>query len=371
VRPAQQGTDDALKDLTMQSMAPTAPLIHDGPPGGRAQRVLARAFWAGLVPAIVAALTLRYLMPARLEGAPGGIIAFVGRLADENPLIMYVVAFVAASETIQYWRGVRSGSDPTAAQVPTPRSGNRRTKQIFALALAGGLALAMRTWVVQTYRVEGGSMLPTLQLSDRLLVNKLAYRGGRLPKRGDIVVLRANALPDFGDDRLLVKRVIGLPGDRISVIDGRPVINGWPTPVCDGGPFADIAGPRVVTGRIGVEYLDHRGYLTTWTPMTRSTPEFTVPAGHVYVMGDYRAISQDSRTGDHGKPIGVALDKIEGRVSRVVLGGQRDGRLDFSRVLSALDLHLHEPGVDATSSEERIAGCIMAQPPDTTPPPAR
>jgi signal peptidase I len=293
----------------------------------------------------------------------------LGRLADQSPLVVFIVAFLATNVTVQYWRGVRAGVDAGEALARASRR-EIGTRTLVGVALAAGLALALRTWVVGTYRVEGPSMLPTLQLSDRVIVNKLAYWGGRLPKRGDIVVLRPGALGDAGDDRMLVKRVIGLPGDHVASHDDRPIINGWPVPICDGGPYADIAGPRVVTGRIGVEFLDGTGYLTTWTPLSQPSPEFIVPPGQVYVLGDYRAASKDSRTGNGGKGVGVPLDKIEGRVSRVLFGGQRDGRLELSRLLLPLDLHLHEPGVDTRRTEERIGGCVAARPAESSPPSA-
>jgi signal peptidase I len=256
-----------------------------------------------------------------------------------------------------------------AVSVAAPRVGRSRTKQLIGALVAAAVALALRTWVVQTYRVEGASMLPTLQLGDRLVVNKLAFRGGRLPKRGDVVVLRANALGDATDDRLLVKRVLGLPGDHVSFAEGFPLINGWAIPTCDGGPYANVAGPLIVTGRIGVEFLDDRAYLTTWTVGQAPSPEFTVPPGQVYVVGDYRAGSKDSRFANDKRGAGVALDKIDGRVSRVLFGGGRGGRLDFSRLLSPLDLHMHQPGVDTRDTESRIAGCVMARPDKTSPPP--
>jgi signal peptidase I len=375
----------------MQSAAPSfsSSIVR---PAGLVQRAAGRFFWAALVPAVIALLALLYVLPSRLEGHPGGLIAFVGRLVDQDPLVLFVVAFIAAGETIQYWRRVAA---PIAFLPAAARSGRSRTKQLAAVLLAAAVALALRTWVVQTYRVEGASMLPTLQLGDRLVVDKLAYRGGRLPKRGDIVVLRANALGDATDDRLLVKRVLGLPGDHVSFAQGYPIINGWAIPTCDGGPYANVAGPLIVTGRIGVEFLDDRAYLTTWTVGQAPSPEFTVPAGQVYVVGDYRAGSKDSRFANDKRGAGVALDKrgagvaldkrgagvaldkrgagvaldkIDGRVSRVLFGGGRDGRLNFSRLLSPLDLHVHQPGVDTRDTESRIAGCVMARPADTSPP---
>ena len=88
------------------------------------------------------------------------------------------------------------------------------------------LAVVVRTFVAQMFFIPSGSMLPTLQIGDRIVVDKLSYDFGSV-QRGDIVVFAKPPLEqaDYAD---LVKRVIGLPGDVISVSDGRVDIDGRP-----------------------------------------------------------------------------------------------------------------------------------------------
>ena len=100
---------------------------------------------------------------------------------------------------------------------------------VFALVLAFGV----RTYVAQMFYIPSGSMLPTLQVGDRIVVDKLSYDLHGV-HRGDIVVFRRPPLEqaDYSD---LVKRVIGLPGDTIAIgrRPGRPSTGGrWPSPGC-------------------------------------------------------------------------------------------------------------------------------------------
>jgi signal peptidase I len=141
------------------------------------------------------------------------------------------------------------------------------------------VAIVLRTFVVQTFYIPSGSMLPTLQVGDRILVNKLSYHLHNVG-RGDIVVFSRPALeeeacagPLVND---LVKRVIGLPGETISLSQGRVLINGqilnepWIHNQANTFPGPDD------------------------TPYSLSKP-FTVPAGEYYLLGDNRSNSCDSR----------------------------------------------------------------------------
>lgn len=142
---------------------------------------------------------------------------------------------------------------------------------ILVVALAA--ALAVKTWVVQAFYIPSGSMIPTLQVGDRILVDKLSYDFHSV-HRGDMVVFRRPAR-DHVDPNIedLVKRVVGLPGDVISSApDGHVLINGRPLaePYL---PVADRSGPGA------------------GPPIARQV----VPPGHYFVMGDNRADSYDSR----------------------------------------------------------------------------
>ena len=136
----------------------------------------------------------------------------------------------------------------------------------------------LRTYVVQSFYIPSPSMVPTLQVGDRIMVNKLSYDLHGV-HRGDIVVFKRPPLEeqDFPD---LVKRVIGLPGETISTRDGHVYINGkllaepWLPP-----------GPTSYTGALPSD--QH--------PQFNMPGPVTIPAGEYFVMGDNRTDSEDSR----------------------------------------------------------------------------
>jgi signal peptidase I len=136
--------------------------------------------------------------------------------------------------------------------------------------LAGALiiALLVKTFLFQAFYIPSGSMEPTLHHSDRVIVNKLSYQFGEV-ERGDVVVFerpeRAVGDPAMHD---FIKRVIGLPGDQIETHRGIVYVNGR---------------------RLDEPYLVE-GVLTEDLPPTR------VPRGHLWVMGDNRPFSSDSRS---------------------------------------------------------------------------
>src|SRR5512133_4007569 len=94
---------------------------------------------------------------------------------------------------------------------------------VEAIAIAVLLALAIRSFIVQAFKIPSGSMIPTLLIGDHLLVNKLVYRF-RTPERGEVVVFK------FPQDRKtdFIKRVVALPGDDVELADGELLVNGQP-----------------------------------------------------------------------------------------------------------------------------------------------
>ena len=94
---------------------------------------------------------------------------------------------------------------------------------VLVLICFGALCLCMHLFVFHTVRVEGTSMVDTLRSGDIVLVTRFDYRGSRQPERGDVVEC---SFP--GRSGTYIKRVIGLPGDRVEIIDSRTYVNGIP-----------------------------------------------------------------------------------------------------------------------------------------------
>jgi signal peptidase I len=152
-------------------------------------------------------------------------------------------------------------------------------EMVVTILVAVVIALSVRMFVFEITRVDGPSMKPTLYTDEQILVNKLAYAFGATPKRMDIVICR---YPE--SDAHYVKRVIGLPGEKVSVSQGRVYI--------DGKPLEKDANTE---------------------PMIESMEPVLVPEGHVFVMGDNRNDSLDSR-----QKGSIALSEIIGRATAVV-----------------------------------------------------
>ncbi|WP_119942937.1 signal peptidase I [Neorhizobium sp. NCHU2750] len=176
------------------------------------------------------------------------------------------------------------------------------------------LAMVIRTVLFQPFTIPSGSMMPTLLVGDYIFVNKFAYGfskyslpfspnlfSGRVlefsePKRGDVIVFRLPQNPDID----YIKRLIGLPGDKIQMRDGVLYVNGKPVPKQADGKFtSDYQMDPGTNVPIFRETLDNGKTYDTLDEMQNSrgdnTPEFDVPPGHYFFMGDNRDNSLDSR----------------------------------------------------------------------------
>jgi signal peptidase I len=341
-------------------------------------RRLGQATWVALLPAALAVLVLRFLVPP--VGA--GFAGFVSVAAGHYPLPFGVGLFVLFSALAHYWRShlpgrVRAWVVPIAGR----KKGTRTEVVSLVLVLAGalGAAFAVRAFV-RPYRILSPSMLPALEPEDLVAGRTMLHGAGASSAvhRGDIVVFHGAALAgNPGNPRLpetVVKRVIGLPGDRVAMNGNDPVINGWSVPMCQAGEYLyvvpDTTG-RVVHARLFVEFLDDHPYLAVYALGPPFTSTYVVKPGEVFVLGDNRANSLDSRVYDSGRGGGVPIDAIEARATTFLIGTQPSGDADYSRFLGRIDApHARLPALfSAATLDAGIARCLANRPSETHPPP--
>jgi signal peptidase I len=163
---------------------------------------------------------------------------------------------------------------------------------IVIVALAVGLALGIQAFIVKPYQIPSGSMEPTLDIGQRVLVNRLAYKFGD-PSPGDVVVFHppnsatggngpqcgaphpsdqacSESVPEESDENF-IKRIVAGPGDRLRIDHGIPVVNGK--------PFTGDFETRPCGGEVGCDLPE----------------EITIPPDEYFMMGDNRGHSEDSR----------------------------------------------------------------------------
>ena len=203
------------------------------------------------------------------------------------------------------------------------------------------IAVVIRTFLFQPFNIPSGSMIPTLLVGDYLFVSKYSYgyshyslpfspplSSGRVfgspPHRGDVVVFR---LPrDTSID--YIKRIVGLPGDRLQMINGALHINGVPVkrkPVTKGCVAHEDVGQPVLCYREtlpnGVSFITH---YFKGGGILDNTPVFTVPPGDYFMMGDNRDNSTDSRVPPSSGGVGyVPFQNIIGKAQIVFFSIKR------------------------------------------------
>lgn len=151
---------------------------------------------------------------------------------------------------------------------------------IKEIAIAVIVAVLIMQFVKPTI-VKERSMEPTLYADNYIFLSKQAYTFGE-PRRGDIIVFHTNLTTQEGEEKLLIKRVIGLPGDEISILDGKVYLNG-----------VEQQEPYIMEDFTAGDI-----------------ESFTVPEGQLFVMGDNRAVSLDSRRPEIGC---INVDQVIGK----------------------------------------------------------
>ncbi|MGH6894806.1 MAG: signal peptidase I, partial [Dongiaceae bacterium] len=186
------------------------------------------------------------------------------------------------------------------------------------------IVLLLRSFLYEPFRIPSDSMMPTLIQGDFIFVNKWRY-GLRLPvlntkvlaigepARGDVVVFRKPSEPSI----VLIKRLIGLPGDAVRVTGAQVWVNGTPSQIELGELYSGPKNEQYPFTQVGVEHLGDvaHGVLLIQTRFGMEG-EWRVPDGHYFMMGDNRNNSQDSRYPDVGF---VPADNVIGKAEAIWL----------------------------------------------------
>jgi len=277
-----------------------------------------------------------------------------------------------------------------------------------SIGIAVAVALLLRAFVVEAFKIPSPSMVPTLQVGDHIFVNKSAYGPmipltntrlfSRLPPRhGDVIVFQFPERPEQD----FIKRVVALPGDKLEALDGRPIINGWRPPECKVGVYKHTWGDGALSqhgGELLVEYLGAEAFLTFFdhamsasgTTERRACSQDTdcepglacrahlcgdyqgpyqVKPGEVWVMGDNRNNSHDSRGWWEGKGGGVPFDFIKGRALIIWMSFAPQG-IAWDRIGIRVMGEPKIPPDQAAALQPALDRCFREQPPlgETTPP---
>ena len=252
---------------------------------------------------------------------------------------------------------------------------------VEAILMAVAVAFALRAFVIEAFKIPSGSMIPTLMVGDHIFVNKFSYGpaipytksrvwNGMPPHRGDVMVF---AFPEHPEQDF-IKRVIVLPGDKLEARNGHPIINGWEVPSCRVGSwtYSDYDSPITRhEGDLYVEYLGDESFLTFYDRASGAFPEYqgpyTAKEGEVWVMGDNRNNSHDSRMWFGGQGGGVPFENIRGRALFVWLSVSDSG-MDWSREFAPVMGRPRLPAA-AKALEPQLDQCLRNRPAVTNPPP--
>jgi len=236
-------------------------------------------------------------------------------------------------------------ADDAEGLIPKPKGAavEELIEIVKTIAYALAIALVLRVILFQPFTIPSESMQPALLKGDYIIVSKYSYGWSRhsipfspplpagrvlarTPKRGDVIVFK---LPRDGRTDY-IKRLIGLPGDRIQVVEGTLFINGKEVPRASVGPMDDPSDPNFKVTGFRETLPEGKSFLTfdRYTTPGDNTEVFTVPAGHYFFMGDNRDNSLDSRW---TKETGVGFVPAENLVGKaqIILLSWGDGASPF------------------------------------------
>jgi signal peptidase I len=264
---------------------------------------------------------------------------------------------------------------------PVRRKGSWGKRVGIAIAAVLLLGAALFTFLVLTlsYKIPSGSMIPTLLMGDRVLV--MRSRGE--PRRGDLVMIPSPEHPE----QVFLKRVIGLPGDKLEFIDGRPIINGWLAPHCRVGSYP-------VQGRAYELYIEYLGESVHGTllegPVDAGTCKenedcesgracraghcgqlegpWVVPQGELWVVGDDRPNSFDSRQWRGGLGQGARIDSVMGGPRVIYQRAQLSGDAQHEWVWERADGPPLLPHELSGSLGPALEKCLKERPAAAEPP---
>lgn len=263
----------------------------------------------------------------------------------------------------------------------------------FAMPLL--LMLPQRVAVVDALKIASGGMSPSIMVGDHLFIEKASYGpfipwsnirlySGLPPQRGEVMAFK---LPDNKQQNFIM-RALALPGDTLEAINGRPVLNGWLVPHCYVGAFRY----ENRTAELFVEHLGDRDYLTLFdvnpdenlcSDNNACGPDLTCRGGicgilhgpykvapnEVWVMGDNRNNTYDSRSWRGGRGAGVPFENIKARATFVWMSFGPDGGVQRDRLFVSMNERPVLPASNG-SLEGALAKCLRERPPveATTPP---